>query len=87
VQSEEKLPERFRRNYVGFFLRDLNREVEVNQDAVKHEMEFMVKFATIACFVGGCPLENHLKKWLGTLGERVNGLSRWKGTWRKVFSY
>jgi hypothetical protein len=74
AQPEEKLPEGFRRNYARFLLRNLNREVEVNQDAVKHEMEFLVKFATIACFVGGRPSENLLKQWLGTLGERVDGV-------------
>jgi hypothetical protein len=61
VQHEEKLPEGFRRNYAGFLIRDLNREVEVNQDAVKHEMEYLAKFAIIACFVGGRPTDHQLR--------------------------
>jgi hypothetical protein len=74
AQLEEKLPEGFRRNYAGFLLRDLNREVEVNQDAVKHEMEYLVKFATIVCFVGGRPTDHQLRNWLETLCKRVDGV-------------
>jgi hypothetical protein len=74
AQPEEKLPEGFRRNYAGFLLRDLNREVEVNQDAVKHEMEYLAKFATIACFVGGRPTDHQLRNWLETLCKRVDGV-------------
>jgi hypothetical protein len=37
-------------------------------------MEFLARFATIACFVGGRPAENQLTQWLEALNKRVDGV-------------
>jgi hypothetical protein len=56
----EELPEGYSRSYAGFLLRNQNREVEVDQDVVRQEMDYLVQFVVIASFIGGKPLEHTL---------------------------
>lgn len=69
----ETLPEGFSRNYAGFLLRDMKREIKVDQNVVKEEMEFYSQFVVIANFIGGKPNEQALHQWLVPLQSQVKG--------------
>lgn len=56
----EELPEGFSRSYAGFLLRDTKRVIQVSQDIVKQEMNFLATFAVIGCFVEGRPPQHEL---------------------------
>jgi hypothetical protein len=53
AQEGEKLPAGYARSYTGFVIRDLKREIKVDQDIIKQEMDFLSTFAVIEGFVGG----------------------------------
>jgi hypothetical protein len=68
---DESLPEGFTRSYAGFLLKGGNREIEVDQDVVEQEMQWLQNFAVIACFLGGTPPAYQLRNWLETLKVEV----------------
>jgi hypothetical protein len=72
AQPNEQLPNGFKRSYVGFLIHDLGREVSVDQDIVKMEMEYLTNFVTTAFFVGGRPPMQPLLRWLEEI-QRVVG--------------
>jgi hypothetical protein len=74
VQKGEQLPPGYSRSYASLLLRDLKREIHVNQDAVKHEMEFLQAYAITAFFIGGKPPEHLMYEWLEKLKDQVKGL-------------
>jgi hypothetical protein len=64
----EELPEGFTRSYAGFLLRNVQREIEVDQDIVKEEMEYLTQFLSIfVCFVGGALPQASIPQWLNQL--------------------
>jgi hypothetical protein len=73
VQEGEQLPPGYSRSYAGLLLKDTKREIQVNQDAVKSEMEYLQAFAIIAFFIGGKPSEHLMLGWLEKLKEQVQG--------------
>jgi hypothetical protein len=73
AQEGEQLPPGYSRSYAGLLLKDLKREIQVNQDAVKQEMEYLQTFAVIAFFIGGKPSEHLMFEWLEKLKEHVQG--------------
>ena len=52
AEQGKKLPKGYSRSYAGFLLKDMKREISVNQAIVQQEMEYLSKFGIIACFVG-----------------------------------
>ena len=60
----EELPEGFTRSYAGFLVRNVQREIEVDQDIVKEEMEYLIQFLSIVCFVGGALPQASILQWL-----------------------
>jgi hypothetical protein len=73
AQEGEQLPPGYSRSYAGLLLKDLKREIQVNQDVVKQEMEYLQTFAVIAFFIGSKPLEHLMFEWLEKLKEHVQG--------------
>jgi hypothetical protein len=73
AQEGEQLPSGYSRSYAGLLIKDLKREIQVNQDAVKCEMDFLQNFAVIAFFIGRRPLESQMQGWLETLKVQVQG--------------
>jgi hypothetical protein len=69
----EELPEGYSRSYTGFLLQNQNREVEVDQDVVRQEMDYLAQFVVIASFIGGKPPEHMLQQWLSHLQTLVSG--------------
>lgn len=67
AQAGEQLPNGYSRSYAGLLLKDLKREIQVNTDIVKSEMDFLQTFAVIAFFIGGRPPEIQMQGWLGKL--------------------
>jgi hypothetical protein len=63
----EELPEDYSRSYTGFLLHDSQYEIEVDQDVVKQEMEYLTKFVSIVCFVGGAPSQGTMSQWIAQL--------------------
>jgi hypothetical protein len=68
---DESLPDGYSRSYAGFLLKGGDREIEVNQDVVEQEMEWLQNFAVIACFLGGTPLAYQLRNWIEDLKAEV----------------
>jgi hypothetical protein len=70
AQEGEQLPPGYSRSYAGLLLKDLKRDITVNQDAVKQEMEYLQTFAVIAFFIGGKPPEHLMSGWMEKLKEQ-----------------
>lgn len=69
----EQLPAGYSRSYAGFLLRDEKRVIEVNQEIIKHKMEYLTEFTVIACFVEGRPPNHEMQLWLNQLQQKVGG--------------
>lgn len=67
VVPGELFPSIYSRSYAGFLLREENREVKVNQDIVKHEMEYLAEFAVIGYFIDGCLPDHEMQAWISQL--------------------
>ena len=86
AQAGEQLPPGYSRSYAGLLIKDLKHKITVNQDAVKHEMEFLEAYAVIAFFIGGKPPEHLMYEWLEKLKEQVQGpLARGRNLGRGFF--
>lgn len=72
-QPGEQLPEGFSRSYAGFLIRDLQREIRVDQAVINEEVNYLSEFAAIACFVGGRPPASQLRQWTEQLQHTVQG--------------
>jgi hypothetical protein len=73
AQAGEQLPDGYSRSYAGLLLKDTKREIQVNQDIVRCEMEFLQTYAVIAFFIGGRPPESRMQGWLDKLKDQVQG--------------
>jgi hypothetical protein len=62
-----QLPEGYSRSYAGLLLRNQQREVEVDQAIVRHEMEYLSQFMVIAFFLGRKPSKVQMSTWLAQL--------------------
>jgi hypothetical protein len=71
--TRENLPKGFLRSYVGLLLRDQKRKVQVNQDIIKHDMQYLRTYGVVAGFVGTKPSEHALRSWLSCLQIQVKG--------------
>jgi hypothetical protein len=69
----KELPASFSCSYAGFLLGNQDREITVDQNVVKQEMDFLSQFIVIASFIGGCPSEQMLTLWLIQLQVRIEG--------------
>jgi hypothetical protein len=63
----EELPPGYSRSYAGFFLCNLEREIEVDQDIITQEMDYLTQFMAIVCIIGGAPPHAQLPQWLSLL--------------------
>ena len=72
VTPGETLPEGYSCSYGGL-LRNLHQEIEVDQDIVRQEIDYLSQYVTIAFFLGGRPPEAQLYQCFGYLQAQVNG--------------
>jgi hypothetical protein len=63
VEPNESLPEKNSRNYVGFFITDFQREIQVDQAIVQQEMEYLQNFRVMAYFISKRPPALQLQQW------------------------
>jgi hypothetical protein len=67
----EELPQGFERSCTGFLLCNEVLEVQVNQETVKRDSDYLQKHAIVAYFVGGQQSPAALAQWAGGLQRQV----------------
>jgi hypothetical protein len=69
--DEEDLPEGYSHSYVGFLIHNHHREISVDQDVVKQEMDYLTQFVSIVCFIGGSPPMAAIPQWIKQLQNEI----------------
>jgi hypothetical protein len=65
------LPEGYSRSYAGFLIHNHHREISVDQDVVKQEMDYLTQFVLIVCFIGGSPPMAAIPQWIKQLQNKI----------------
>jgi hypothetical protein len=55
AEPSKSLPQGYTRSYVGFLIKDLQREVKVDQEIVSQETAYLQAFGVIAGIIGRRP--------------------------------
>jgi hypothetical protein len=60
----EELPAGFAQSYASFLICNHQREIEIDQDIVKQEMEYLRQYVAIVCVIGGSPVMSTISGWI-----------------------